>query len=169
MDTRQIGPTPHPLLALGMIPERADHLPALPMVGRAEQAARERSAPYDAGLVGSTGLERPDACRAPIQWATPHVVFLVAFRLGRISRSSDLFPTRCRRAVELDAKMPVIESRIMTSVASVGQGDGDVVSQKISARDLPRPCLARHREQAFAGRNEKRVAHRQPPERAWMT
>src|ERR1700736_3508707 len=169
MDTRQIGATPHPLLALGMIPERADHLPTPPMVGRAEQAARERSAPNDAGLVGPPGLERTNACRAPMQWPTPHVVLLVTFRLGRISRSSDLFPTGCRRAVELDAKMPVIESCIMTSVASVGQGDGDIVSQKICARDLPLPRLARHREQAFAGRNEKRVAHRQPPDRAWMT
>ena len=65
--------------------------------------------------------------------------------------------------------MTVIESRIMPPVATVGQRDGDVVAQEIDAPDLPSPRLARYREQAFAGGYEKRVAHSQPPDRAWNT
>src|SRR5215471_5502533 len=67
MDAGQVGAAPHPLFALGMIPERADHVPALPAIARAEEPARQRSTPDDAGLVAATGLERPDACRAPIE------------------------------------------------------------------------------------------------------
>src|SRR5439155_26147523 len=107
MDARQIGATTHPLLALGMIPEGADHLPTLPIVCRAEQPARERSAPDDAGLVATTGLERPYTARAPSQRLTHHIVRFVAVRLGRIRRSSDLLPARPRPAVEVDAYMTV--------------------------------------------------------------
>src|SRR6476659_11391106 len=57
MDAGQVGAASHPLLALGMIPERADHVPTLPMIDRAEESARQRSAPDDAGLVGAAGLE----------------------------------------------------------------------------------------------------------------
>src|SRR2546428_3565343 len=120
MDSGQIGTAAHPLLALGMVPKRADHLPALPMVGRAEQAPWQCSTPDDPGLVGSPRRQRPDACRAPIQGPIPHVVLFVAVRLGRIGRSRDLFPTRRRRAVKLDAEMTMIERRITPPVASVG-------------------------------------------------
>src|SRR5438876_10241619 len=98
MDARQIGAAAHPLLALGMLPERAHHLPAPPMIGGAKKSARQRPAPDDAGLVGAAGRERPDACRAPIDRPPPHVVLLVAVGLGRISGSGDLLPAGCRRA-----------------------------------------------------------------------
>ena len=66
--------------------------------------------------------------------------------------------------------MAVIERGIAAPVARVGEREGDIVAEEIDARDLPLPCgLARDREQAFAGRNEQRVAHRQPPDSAWNT
>src|SRR5262249_56657091 len=66
MDAGQVGAAAHPLLALGMVPERTDHVPALPVIDRAEEPARQRSAPNDAGFIGTARLERPDARRAPI-------------------------------------------------------------------------------------------------------
>src|SRR5262249_40647048 len=83
MDTGQVRAAPHPLLALGVIPERADHVPALPAIARAEEPARQRSAPNDAGLVPATRLERPNACRAPIDRPAPHTVPFVALRFAR--------------------------------------------------------------------------------------
>src|SRR5215831_6136152 len=122
MDAGQIRAAAHPLLALGMIPERADHVPALPVIARAEEPARQRSTPDDAGLVAATGLERPDACRAPIERPAPHVVLLVALRFGRIGRRSDLLPPVRGRAVKLDAEMTVVECRITAAVASSMRG-----------------------------------------------
>src|SRR5215472_5176323 len=159
VDTRQVRAATHPLLALGVIPERADHVPALPVIARAEEPARQRSTPDDAGLVAATGLERPDACRAPIERPAPHVVLLVALRFGRIGRRSDLLPPVRRGTVKLDAEMTVVERRITPPVATVAEREGDVVAQKVDLRDLPLLRLARDREQTFAGRNEKRVAH----------
>src|SRR5262249_41017839 len=146
MDTGQVRAAPHPLLALGVIPERADHVPALPAIARAEEPARQRSAPNDAGLVPATGLERPNACRAPIERPAPHIVLFVALRFGRIGRRSDLLPPVRRRAMELDAEMAVVECRITPPVTTVVQRQGDVVSQKLDRRDLPLPRLARDRE-----------------------
>src|SRR5262249_5077285 len=146
MDTGQVRAAPHPLLALGVIPERADHVPALPAIARAEESTRQRSTPDDAGLVAATGLERPDACRAPIDRPAPHVVLPVAVRFGRIGRRSDLLPPVRRRAVKLDAKMPVVECRIAPPVATIAQREGDIVSQNLDRRDLPL-SLARDREQ----------------------
>src|SRR5262245_47799993 len=159
MDTGQVRAAPHPLLALGVIPERADHVPALPAIARAEEPARQRSAPDDAGLVAAAGLERPDARRAPTDRPAPHVVLLVALRFGRIGRRSDLLPPVRGRAVQLDTEMTVVECRITPPVATVAEREGDIVSQKLDPRDLPLLRLARDREQTFAGRNEKRIAH----------
>src|SRR5262249_50843428 len=102
----------------------------------------------------------------PIERPAPHVVLLVALRLRRIDRRSDLLPTVARRAVKLDAEVPVVERRITTAVAAVGQRDGDIVTQEIDRCDLPLPPSARDREQTFARRNEKRVTHHHPPDRA---
>src|SRR5262245_24053608 len=159
MDTGQVRAAPHPLLALGMVPERADHVPALPAIARAEEPARQRSAPDDAGLVAAAGLERPDARRAPTDRPAPHVVLLVALRFGRIGRRSDLLPSIRCRAVKLDAEMTVVECRITPPVATVAEREGDIVSQKFDPRDLPLLRLARDRQQTFAGRNENRIAH----------
>jgi len=71
--------------------------------------------------------------------------------------------------VDFDAEVTVIESRIMTPVTSVGQRDGDVISEKIDGRDLPISRVAANVEKSFAGRNEKLVAHLQAPDRAWNT
>src|SRR5262249_37690014 len=142
-----------------LIPERADHVPALPAIARAEEPARQRSTPNDAGLVAATGLECPNACRAPIERPAPHVVLLVAVRFGRIGRRSDLLPPVRGRAVKLDAEMTVVECRITAAVAPVAQCEGDIVPQKLDRRDLPLLRLARDGEQTFAGRNEKGIAH----------
>src|ERR1700716_238640 len=115
MDAGQVRPARHPLLALGMVPQRADHLPALSVVGRLEQAARKRSTPEDARLVATAGRERPDAGRAPGERSAPHVLLLVALRLRRICGSSNLLPARRRRAVELDAEMTVVERSVVAS------------------------------------------------------
>jgi hypothetical protein len=54
--------------------------------------------------------------------STPHVEFLVAFRLLQIGGCGDfLLSDRCR-AVELDAEMLEIERRITAAVAAVGEG-----------------------------------------------
>src|SRR5439155_19484640 len=137
MDAGQVGAASHPLLALGVIPERADHVPALPAIARAEQPARQRSTPDDAGLVAAAGLERPNACRAPIERPAPHVMLLVAVGLGRIGRRSDLLPPVRRGAVKLDAEITVVERRITPSVATVAEREGDIVAQKLDRRDLP--------------------------------
>ena len=136
------------------------------MIDGAEESARQRSAPDDAGLVGTARLERPDARRGPVERPAPHVVLLVTLRLGRIGGCRDLLPAIARRAMQLDAEMAVIERRIAQPVATVLEREGDVIAQEIDPRDLPLSCLARDREQTFAGRNEKRVTHHQPPDRA---
>src|SRR5262249_19274779 len=86
-----------------------------------EARPRERSTPKAAGLVAATGLECPNACRAPIERPAPHVVLLVAVRFGRIGRRSDLLPPVRGRAVKLDAEMTVVECRITAAVAPVAQ------------------------------------------------
>jgi hypothetical protein len=68
--------------------------------------------------------------------------------------------------VELDAEVAVIERCVTSAVATVGQRDGDIVAQEIDRRDLPLVHFARDREQTFARRNEKRVSHHQPPDKA---
>src|SRR6516165_10389084 len=139
MDTGQIRAAAHPLLALGVIPERADHVPALPAIARAEEPARQRSTPNDAGLVAAAGLERPDARRAPIERPAPHVMLFVAVGFRRIGRRSDLLPPVRRRTVKLDAEMTVVECRIAPPVATVAQREGDIVAEKLDRRDLPLP------------------------------
>src|SRR5262249_57457880 len=93
MAARQVRAAAQPLLAFGVIPQGADHLPALAVVRRAKQAARLRSAPNEAGLLATAGLERPDAGRAPFQRPPPHVVLLVSLRLRRIAGGGTLLPT----------------------------------------------------------------------------
>src|SRR5713226_4844198 len=159
MDARQIRPAPHPLLALRMVPERADHLPTLSIIGRTEQAAGQGSAPDEPGLIGSPGRERPDPCCAPVQWPVPHVVLFIPVRFRRIGRGGDLFPPHLRPAVELDAKVTVIESRVTATVPPVGQCDGAATTEKIRGCNFPLPRHTRYRKEAFAGRNENRFAH----------
>src|SRR5262249_13126334 len=136
----------HPLPALGVIPERAHQVPALPAIARAEEPARQRSAPNDAGLVPATGLERPNACRAPIERPAPDIVLFVALRFGRIGRRSDLLPPVVGRPMERDAEMAGVECRITPPVATVVQRKGEVASKNLDRRDLPLPRLARDRE-----------------------
>src|SRR5262249_60198584 len=124
MGAGRAGAAPHPLLALGMIPERADHGPARPAIRRTEKPARQRSTPEDAGLVAAAGLERPDARRAPIERPAPHVVLLVAVRFRRIGRHRNLLPPVSRRAVKLDAEMTVVERRVTPPVATVAEREG---------------------------------------------
>src|SRR5437660_1034467 len=105
MDTRQIGAAPGPFFPLRMIPERMKHLPALPMIGRPEEPAGQRSAPDDARLIGVACGERPNAGGAPVYRTPPHVLFFVTVGLGRIDRYCNLLPTVSVRAMELDAEM----------------------------------------------------------------
>src|ERR1700734_609054 len=104
MNAGQVGTAAHPLLALGVIPERADHLPAIAVIARAKQAAGQRAAPEDARLVGAARLQRPDARRAPRERTAPHIVLLHAFGLLRVGGGGDLLPPGRRRAVHLDAE-----------------------------------------------------------------
>src|SRR5262249_57120570 len=106
-------------LALGMIPERTDHVPALPMIDRAEEPTGERSAPDDASFIGTAGLERPDARRVPIERPAPHIVLLIALGLGRIGGRGDLLPAVARRAGQLDAEKAVIERGVAQPVAGI--------------------------------------------------
>src|SRR5438105_4759081 len=133
------------------------------MICRAKKTAWLGSTPNDTGLVATAGLERPDAGGAPFQRSTPHVMLFVSFRLRRIGGNSKLLPARRCRAVKFDAKMPVVESRITSSIARIGQRDGNVVSEEIHGRDLP-ISVATNREKPLAGRNEKLIAHHQPPD-----
>src|SRR5580693_3090026 len=169
MESRQVGSASHPLLAFGMLPERTHHLPALPVVDRAEEAAGQGSTPDGSGLVGAAGRQCPDSRRAPVERTAPHVKLLVALRLGRVDGSGDLLPTVSRRTVKLDPEVTMVQRRILQPVASVGQRERDIVAEKIDFRDLPAAAVARYREQSLAGRNQKPVAHHYPPERAWKT
>src|SRR5215470_3146729 len=128
MDARQIRSAPVPLLALGMIPQRADELPTLPAVGRAEQPAGQRPAP---DVLLAAGGQRPDARGAPVDRTAPRIVLLVALRLGRIGRCRDFLPAVGRGTVELDPEMAMVERRIAPTVAPVGQREGDVVAEEI--------------------------------------
>src|SRR6516164_11481743 len=101
MNAGKIRTAAAPLLAFGIIPEAADHLPACATVGRTEEPAGERAAPDDAGLIPAAGCERPDARRAPVEGPAPRVVLLVALGLPRIDRHGDLFPAFAVRAVNL--------------------------------------------------------------------
>src|SRR5262249_5600825 len=126
---------------------------------RTEQAAWKRPAPNDALLVTTAGRERPDFGGAPIHRPTPHVDLLVTFGLRRIGGRRDLFPARRGRAVQLDPEVAVIERRIVTSVARIGQRERDIVAKEVDAGDIPGRSLALDREQAFAGGDQKRVVH----------
>src|SRR5262249_37330068 len=97
--------------------------------------------------------------RAPIERPAPHVVLLVAVWFRRIGGRSDLLPPLSRRAGKLDAEMTLVERRGTPPVATVAEREGDVVPQKLDPPELPLLRLARDREQAFAGGNEKRAAH----------
>src|SRR5215510_2170947 len=169
MDAGQVGATPHPLLAQRVIPQRADHLPALAVIVRAEQATRQCAAPDGAGLVSAARCQRPDLCGAPFDLAAPHVLLFVAFGLGRIGRCRDLLPAVGGRAVQLDAEMAVVERRIALAVARVGEGQRYVVAQEVDAGNVPVSAVPHHREQTLARRNQKSVAHPRPPDRAWNT
>ena len=62
VSARQVSSTTHPLLALGMVPKRAHHLPAVTAILRAKQPAGQCSTPDDARLVGAASLrQRPPA------------------------------------------------------------------------------------------------------------
>jgi hypothetical protein len=137
----EVGTAAHPLLALGVIPERTDHLPAVAMIGRTKQTARQRAAPDPARFVATAGLQRPDARGAPCEWTAPHVGLFDAFGLRRVCRGRDLFPPRCRRTVQFDAEMAVIERRVVAAAAVIGQRESDVVAQEVYLFDGPVPVL----------------------------
>ena len=137
MQAGQIGAATHPHLALGVIPQRAHHLPDSAVVARPEQSAGQRAAPDHAGLVRAAGHQRPDARRAPGQRPAPHVVLLEALGLRRIGRCRDLLPTVGGRAMHLDAEMAVVERGIVPAVARIGQRQGDVVAEEVGAFDRP--------------------------------
>src|SRR6516165_7140307 len=120
-----------------MIPERADHLPALAVVRRSEEATGQRSAPDDARLIGVACGERPDAGRAPVDRAPPHILFFVTLGLRRIDRHCDLLPAVSVRAMELHPEMSVIERRVMPAVARIGERERDIVAKEIDCADFP--------------------------------
>src|SRR5580700_4942415 len=97
MNAGQVGTAARPLLALGVIPERTDHRPAVAMIGRTKQTARQRATPDHPRFVGPASLQRPDARGAPCERTAPHVVLFDALWLRRVCRGRDLFPPRCRR------------------------------------------------------------------------
>src|SRR5262249_55447039 len=152
MDARQVSSTAHPLLALGMVPKRAHHLPAVAAILRAKQPAGQCSTPDDARLVGAAGRERPDASSGPVYRPPPHVLFLVAFRFRGISWGCDFLPAITFRAVKLHPEMSVVESCIGSAVAPITQRESDVVAEEVDGRDSPLSRLARDCEQAFARR-----------------
>src|SRR5262249_14500369 len=155
--------------SFGMIPERTDHFPTVAIVSRAKQTARQRAAPNDPRLVGAAYLQRPDARGTPRQRPAPRIVFFEAFRLRRIGRSCNLLPTGCGRAVHLDAEMAVIERRKVTAAARIRQREGDVVAEEIRLVDVPASVAAHDPEQPLPCRNQYRVVHGQPPDKAWNT
>ena len=159
--------TAAPLRAVGHEPQRLDDLPRCAAILGAEQAAGDRAAPERAVLV-ERRCERPDQRGRPLALLAPEVLLDLALGLLRILRDRDLGPRRAAivGAVELDAEVAVVERRVPPPVAAVGKRNGDVVTQKFDLRDLPLLRLARGRKQAFAGRNDKRIAHHQPPDRA---
>ncbi len=158
MQSRQVGAAAHPLPPLWMVPQRAHDLPAIAAVRRLEKAARKRSAPEHARLIGAARLQRPNARRAPLERPVPHVEFFVAFGLRRIGRRGDLAPCAVAvGAMHLDAEVAVIERRVALARAGIGHRERDVVAEEIGARDLP--CLrpARHRRTTLsASRREVR-------------
>src|SRR5262249_33576146 len=137
MNAGQFGTTAHPLLAFGMIPQRTDHLPTVAMVGRAKQPARQRAAPDDTGLVGTAGLQRPDARRAPCERAAPHIVLFETLGLRRIGRSRNLFPPLWRRTVHLDAEVTVVERHKVVAASGIRQRETDIVAQEVHLIYVP--------------------------------
>src|SRR5216683_2371213 len=169
MNAGQVGATTHPLLALGMIPERTDHLPAVAMIDRAKQAAWQRAAPDDARFVGTAGLQRPDARRAPRERSAPHVIFFEALWLWRVGGGRNLFPIRRRRAMQFDAEVTMIERHKVAAATLIRQRKTDIVAQEVHLRDVPVSVLACDLEQPLASRDEDGVIHGQPPDKAWNT
>ena len=60
MDARPVVTAAEPLGALRLVPERADQLPRITAIVRAEESARERAGPETSGLVSATRFETPD-------------------------------------------------------------------------------------------------------------
>src|SRR5215468_5164027 len=154
MNAGQVGAAAHPLLALGMIPQRTDHLPTVAMIGRAKQPARQRSAPDDAGLIGTAGLQRPDARRAPWERAAPHIVLFETLGLRRIGRGRNRFPTLWRQTVHLDAEVTVVERHKMVAASGIGQRETDIVAQEVHLIYLPISVLAPDPKRPLASRNQ---------------
>src|SRR6516165_222096 len=112
-----------------MVPERAHHLPALAVIFGAKEAAGERPAPEDPGLIRAAGRQRPDARRAPLDRPSPHIFLFMSFGLGRISRSGNFLPAAVRLGpMQLDPEMTMIERRVMAPIAGIAERQGDVVA-----------------------------------------
>src|SRR5438309_11696094 len=127
MNPRQIGAAPGPPLALGVIPQCTNHLPARSMIRRSEQPARQGSAPKDARLIGIAGGERPDASRAPVDRASPHILLFITVGLGRVDRDCNFLPAASIRAMELHSEMSMVERRIIPALAPIRERQRDVI------------------------------------------
>src|SRR5262245_55963807 len=78
VDAGQIGAAAEPHLALGVIPERTDELPARAAIARAKEPARERAAPQETWLLRAARLERPDLVGRPWDYLAGWVFFDLA-------------------------------------------------------------------------------------------
>jgi hypothetical protein len=86
--------------------------------------------------------------------------FLLAVGLLGIDGRRDLLELRAGvgGAMQLDAKVSVVEGRIDAAIPGVGQYRGAVVAEKIHPRHMP-STTALQGEQAFAGGNVQSLAH----------
>lgn len=112
------------------VPQRLVARPGIAVVPRQEQAARNRPAPDQTGLIGAAALEAELVRHARS--------ILVAFDLGE-GRRRDLLPALAvvGRALQLDAEMAERRRGVERTVPRVGEQRRDRVAEESHLCDLP--------------------------------
>src|SRR5208337_2522310 len=159
VDRRPVRAPAHPLLALRIVPQRADQLPGSAVVARAEEAAGDGPAPKDAVFLWAPGLKRENVDQAVGDVLAPAVAVDEALWLFWKGRRGDFLPDAARPPMQLDAEVAVVEHSVVVAAARIVQRERDVVAEKIRRGDAPVAVLPLHREQSLAGRHHKPVAH----------
>ena len=162
MDSRNIGPTAQPLVAIRVPPQAFHQLPGVTTIRRLEQSAGHGTSPQGAlGFRSTPTFQRPDQLRGPIHVLAPAIFVDQALGLLRIFRRGNFYPLLFAliAPVQFDAEVPVVEGGIIGAVARVAQHQRHVITQKMLVRDFPTTARFGRFKQALACRNHHSLLH----------
>ena len=160
MDAGIVGAAADPELAVRMLPEALDELPAVAAVARVEQAARDRAAPELA--VALRRFERPDLHDVPRDRRVAHRIDVDdVVGLRRVRRDGPLFPggAAVARALHLDAEVAHVLRGVQRAVA-LAEHHRHRVAEQLGALDAPLAAAAADDEHSFSCADEQLASHR---------